>query len=317
VLITGANAGIGKELARQLGTRGEIERVVLACRNRPRTEAARSELQARTGRAIYEVMDLDTADPDSARALSAALASPVDAVVLNAGGTGGPQPQAPTASGAATIFAVNVLGHVALVDAMIEQQKVTQAVVLTGSEAARGVPALRIKRPRFDHTSEDDLAAAIDGSYFDGKRFDASLAYAQAKYLGALWIAAMARRHPHVRFATVSPGGTTGTRIGQDMPGLQRLAFERVVMGPIGTRLGLAHPLATGTARLTAAVTDPAFDGGRFYGSRARTLTGPLVDQATIFSDLANREFQDNADAAIHRFLQDDSARPASAPERA
>jgi NAD(P)-dependent dehydrogenase (short-subunit alcohol dehydrogenase family) len=317
VLITGANAGIGRELARQLGSRGEIERIVLACRDRPRAEAARSELRAQTGRAIFEVMELDTTDPASARALSAALADPVDAIVLNAGGTGGPQPQAPTASGTTTIFAVNVLGHVALVDALIEQRKLTQTAILTGSEAARGVPALRIKRPRFAHTSEDDLVAAIDGSYFRDKRFDASLAYAQAKYLGALWIAATARRHPHLRFATVSPGGTTGTGIGQHMPSLQRLAFERVVMGPVGARLGLAHPLAEGTARLTAAVTDPIFDGGRFYGSRARTLTGPLVDQATIFGDLANPRFQDNADAAIHRFLPDNSVRAASATKRA
>lgn len=88
------------------------------------------------------------------------------------------------------------------------------------------------------------------------------------------------------------------------MPAFQRLAFERIVMGPIGARLGLAHPLAEGTQRLTAAVTDPTFDGGRFYGSRERTLTGPVVDQATIFSDLAEHTFQDNADAAIHRFLR-------------
>jgi len=40
VLITGANAGIGKELARQLGSRPEIERVVLACRNPGKAESA-------------------------------------------------------------------------------------------------------------------------------------------------------------------------------------------------------------------------------------------------------------------------------------
>ncbi|MDW5595175.1 SDR family NAD(P)-dependent oxidoreductase [Conexibacter stalactiti] len=303
MLVTGANAGIGKELACQLGSRAEVDRVVLACRDRERAEAARRELEQRTGRAIFEVADLDSGDPASARALSAALAVPVDAVVLNAGGTGGSRPEALTASGTTTIFAVNVLGHVALVDALIEQRKLTRVVVMTGSEAARGVPALLIKRPRFARTDEHDLTAAIDGSCFSGRRFDASLAYAQAKYVGALWIGAMARRHPHLRFATVSPGGTAGTRIGQDMPALQRLVFERVVMGPVGARLGLAHPLSVGTARLTTAVLDPSFDGGRFYGSGARSLTGPLVDQATIFGDLAVVAFQDSADAAIHRFL--------------
>ena len=33
VLITGANAGIGKEVARQLALRPEIARIYLACRN--------------------------------------------------------------------------------------------------------------------------------------------------------------------------------------------------------------------------------------------------------------------------------------------
>jgi hypothetical protein len=112
----------------------------------------------------------------------------------------------------------------------------------------------------------------------------------------------MARRHPTLRFATVSPGGTSGTHIGTHMPTVQRLAFERLVMGPVGTRLGLAHPLEVGTARLSKAVLDPAYRDGTFYGSRARTLTGPMVDQATIFRDLADTTFQDNADEAIRRF---------------
>jgi hypothetical protein len=40
-----------------------------------------------------------------------------------------------------------------------------------------------------------------------------------------------------------------------------------------------------------------------FYASAANKLTGPLVDQADIFPDLANPSFQDNANEAIHRFI--------------
>src|SRR5208282_3792023 len=36
VLITGANAGIGKDVARQLALRPEMTRIYLACRNRER-----------------------------------------------------------------------------------------------------------------------------------------------------------------------------------------------------------------------------------------------------------------------------------------
>jgi len=40
----------------------------------------------------------------------------------------------------------------------------------------------------------------IDGSFFQGASFDVMLAYGQVKYLGALWMGAMARMHPELRF---------------------------------------------------------------------------------------------------------------------
>ena len=50
VLITGANAGIGKEVARQLALRPEMARIYLACRNQDRATTAKAELEAKTGR---------------------------------------------------------------------------------------------------------------------------------------------------------------------------------------------------------------------------------------------------------------------------
>jgi NAD(P)-dependent dehydrogenase (short-subunit alcohol dehydrogenase family) len=41
ILITGANAGLGKETARQLALKRETKRVILFCRNRVRAEALR------------------------------------------------------------------------------------------------------------------------------------------------------------------------------------------------------------------------------------------------------------------------------------
>ena len=40
-----------------------------------------------------------------------------------------------------------------------------------------------------------------------------------------------------------------------------------------------------------------------FYASAAKTLTGPLVDQADIVADFADPTIQANAYAAIHRFI--------------
>ncbi len=55
VLITGANAGIGKEVARQLASRPEMARIYLACRNRDRATTAKAELEAETGRPAGQI----------------------------------------------------------------------------------------------------------------------------------------------------------------------------------------------------------------------------------------------------------------------
>jgi hypothetical protein len=61
-------------------------------------------------------------------------------------------------------------------------------------------------------TSADELATVIDGSYFANTKPDFNLAFAQAKYIGALWTGYLSRHHPNRRFITVSPGNTTGTQ---------------------------------------------------------------------------------------------------------
>jgi hypothetical protein len=71
----------------------------------------------------------------------------------------------------------------------------------------------------------------------------------------------------------------------------------------LGSALGLVHKLDKGAGRLVEGVTDPTLKSGVFYASAANTITGPLVDQADIFSDLGNLSFQDHANEAIHRFI--------------
>src|SRR5271168_202612 len=96
VLITGANAGIGKDVARQLALRPEMARIYLACRNQDRATTAKAELEAETGRAIFDVVLMDVADLGSVRAGLAAIDGSLDALVMNAGGTGGKTPMALT-----------------------------------------------------------------------------------------------------------------------------------------------------------------------------------------------------------------------------
>jgi NAD(P)-dependent dehydrogenase (short-subunit alcohol dehydrogenase family) len=297
VLITGANAGIGKDVARQLALRPEIARIYLACRNRDRAVTARAELQAATGRSIFDIVVMDVADLGSVRAGLAAIDGSVDALVMNAGVIG-PQSMKLTADGVTTVFATNVLGHVVLLEGLLAEGRLGEVAVLVGSEAARGVPKLRMKRPSFVTTSANELATVIDGSYFAGRKADFNLAFGQVKYIGALWMAYLARQHPDRRFITVSPGGTIGTQSANDLKLPLRLAAKYVMPA-----LGITHKLDVGARRLVDGVTDPTLSSGVFYASAANKVNGPLVNQAEISPDLANLTFQDHAKEAIHRFV--------------
>jgi NAD(P)-dependent dehydrogenase (short-subunit alcohol dehydrogenase family) len=297
VLITGANAGIGKDVARQLALRPEIGRIYLACRNRDRGTTAKSELEAGTGRSIFQVVVMDVADLGSVRVGLAAIDGSVDALVMNAGVIG-PQAMELTAGGVTRMFATNVLGHAVLLEGLLAEGRLGEVAVLVGSEAARGVPMLRMKRPSFVSTSADELATVIDGSYFAGRKADFNLAFGQVKYIGALWMAYLARQHPDHRFVTVSPGGTTGTQAANDMKLPLRIAAKYVMPA-----LGITHKLDVGARRLVDGVTDPTLSSGVFYASPANKVSGPLVNQSDIFPDLANPSFQDHANEAIHRFI--------------
>lgn len=301
VLITGANAGIGKDVARQLALRPDMARIYLACRNKDRAAAAKAELEAETGRRIFDIILIDVANLGSVRAGLEAISGSLDALVMNAGTVGGKTALDLTADGVTTVFATNVLGHAVLLEALLKENRLGEAVY-AGSEAARGVPKLRIKRPSFVSTSADELATVIDGSYFAGRKTDPNLAFGQVKYIAALWMAYLARRHPGRRLITVSPGSTSGTQGPNDFKLPLRLA-AKYVLPVVGPALGISHKLEVGARRLVDGVTDPTLSSGVFYASAANTITGPLVDQADIFPDLANPSFQDHANEAIHRFI--------------
>jgi NAD(P)-dependent dehydrogenase (short-subunit alcohol dehydrogenase family) len=301
-LITGANSGIGKEVARQFADSGSFDAIYLACRNPAKAKAARNELEHATGRSVFTTVPLDTSDLGSVRAAIGLIGSPLRAVVMNAGGTGGSTPMALTADGVTEIFASNVLGHAVLLEELIAADILTGTAVLVGSEAARGVPKLRLPRPTFAENSADEFASVIDGSFYARQKVDAR-AYGHVKYLGALWMSELARRNPHLRLLTVSPGNTAGTDVFRDMGTVLTPLMNRILMPYLLPRFGLAHRVDAGARRLVDATLRDDLDSGKFYASAANTLTGPLVDQADIVDAFADPTIQGHAYEAVHRFV--------------
>ncbi len=175
---------------------------------------------------------MDVADPGSVRAGLAGIDGSIDAVVMNAGGMGGKTPMTLTAYGVTYMFAQNVLGHVVLLETLLAEDRLGEVAVFAGSEAARGLPKMGFKRPSFVSNSADELATVIDGSYFADHKTDVNLAYGQAKYIGALWMAYLARQYPDRRFITMSPGNTTGTQAPNDVALPLRMFAKYVMPAP-------------------------------------------------------------------------------------
>jgi NAD(P)-dependent dehydrogenase (short-subunit alcohol dehydrogenase family) len=303
-MVTGANAGIGKDVARQLALSGRRRKIILACRNPEKANAAKAELEASTGRAIFEIVTVDVSDPKSVQRALGSLKAPLDDLVMNAGGAGGRTPLALTSAGVTQIFATNVLGHVQLLEGLVASGMLKHAAVFAGSEAARGVPKLGMKRPVLETGAVEEFASFCDGSYFRSHRPDTGLAYSQVKLVGALWMASLARRHPRLRLLTVSPGNTSGTEVARDFPPVTRAIMKFILAPMVMPLFGIVHDLDKGAQRLVDGLSDATLNSGGFYASRADALTGPLVDQSTIFPALADATFQDNANAAVHRFLK-------------
>lgn len=110
ILITGANAGIGKETAIEMAERGA--KVILACRDRTRAEIAREEIIRTTGNSNVHVMLLDLASFRSIRAFAKEFlaAEPrLDILINNAGIMGNDRML--TEDGLEMQMGVNYFGH--------------------------------------------------------------------------------------------------------------------------------------------------------------------------------------------------------------
>ena len=303
ILITGANAGLGKETARQLALMGETEKIILACRNPQKAQAAKQELETTTGKQLFKIVIMDVSNPESVRKAVASLPEPVDAIIMNAGGMGGKTPEKMTPSGMNQLSASNILGHVVLVDELLKAGKLKKIAMLASSEAARGIKKMKMERPELKTNSPDELASILDGSYF-GEKFDAMQAYGHVKYVGTLWMSSMARKHPHIKFISMSPGATSGTEVANNAPGMIKFMFKYIMMPVVLPLRGMVHKVDKGAARYIDAIHNEKYQNGGFYASEETKVIGKVVDQFKIYPIMANRTYQDNAHEALHRFIR-------------
>lgn len=302
ILITGANAGLGKETARQMALRAETKRIIMACRNPEKAAIAKKELEESTGKNVFEISIMDVSDVDSVRKAVGQIDGTIDAVVMNAGGMGGRTPGRLTKSGMNELAATNSLGHVVLVDELLKANKINKVVMLASSEAARGIKKMGMNRPALKENSVDELASILDGSYFKPK-FDAMQAYGHVKYVATLWMSSMARKYPNIKFISMSPGATSGTAAADNAPTMVKFMFKYIMMPIVMPLRGMVHKVDKGAERFVDAISSNEYESGKFYASTESKVVGPVMDQAQIMPAFTNQQFQDNANAALHKFI--------------
>ena len=137
-LITGANAGIGRETALALARQGAT--VVMVARNRERGEAALSGVRAESGNADVHLLLADLSSQRQVRALAEAFKARfdrLDALINNAGVVIGRRTL--TEDGVEMTFAVNHLAPFLLTHLLLDTLKASAParVVTVASEAHR------------------------------------------------------------------------------------------------------------------------------------------------------------------------------------
>jgi protochlorophyllide reductase len=241
-VVTGANAGLGLEVAQHLAARGAD--VVLACRNTAKADVAAGRIRARTPGARLEVRALDLADLRSVAAFADGMDGRLDLLVNNAGLMAVDESR--TAQGFETQFGVNHLGHFALTARLLPLLLATPGSRVAtmssmGHRGARGAADPLLERPY--------------------RRWQA---YFQSKLANLLFTAELHRRLTEAGTSTIAlaahPGGSA-TDLGTEGGGLTNRAMTLVA--PLA-----AQPAEVGARPMLRALTDPAARGGEFYGPR-------------------------------------------------
>jgi NAD(P)-dependent dehydrogenase (short-subunit alcohol dehydrogenase family) len=240
-VVTGANRGLGLEIAGALAAAGAA--VVMACRDPEKAVAARQEVLARAPRADAEALALDLASLASIRAFAEALRSRhdrLDLLVNNASAI--LVPEGRTRDGFETHFGTNHLGSFALTGLLIDPLLAAPAarIVNTSSSAHRLTRGLDF----------DDLA-------FERSVYKPMEAYGRSKLATLLFTFELDRRLRRAGAAAVAMAAHPGySNTNPDKGGLlMRLATALV-----------AQPGSMGALPALYAASAPGVQGGDYYG---------------------------------------------------
>ena len=323
-VVTGANGGLGLESARQLALlhHDDETTIFLLCRRESSADEAISALRshleqsgAGSDKINLTFVHFDSSDRNSVDAAVQTLTTNIpdgqhiDDLLCNAGGFTPDTKGTKTKSGATIIAETNLVGHAALIEGLFQSGKLANGksrVVLSASEVGLGEP-FAIKWGN----DVEYYSRIIDGSRY-GKRYTPSTAYGHIKGIIAFYAAALARRHPDIFFAAVTPGSTKGTNL-IDQGSFSNCAINAVLKGFI--KLSGQHSVEDGAKRYIDALVNRRSSGGdndaeyeypsgTFVTSKKKyigaTCAATELSKGKAFGD---KDKQDCAYEAVRKFL--------------
>jgi NAD(P)-dependent dehydrogenase (short-subunit alcohol dehydrogenase family) len=244
-VVTGANSGLGLVVARELARNGA--RVVLACRNLDKGEAARDRIEDAAPDAELELEQLDVASLDSVRGFAGRFRpghAGLDLLINNAGVMATPRGQ--TADGFELQFGTNHLGHFALTGLLLGE--------LEGREDAR-VVTVTSNAHRMGRIAFDDLGGE--------RRYGRWRAYSQSKLANLLFALELDRRlrasGSKVKSFAAHPGYAATNLQHAGPPRLESAIMH------LTNRL-MAQSDEMGALPILYAATEPGLEGGQFIG---------------------------------------------------
>lgn len=244
-VITGADSGVGLEVARVLASWGAS--VVLAVPHLNKGHQAAAEVARNAFHPDVSVQRLDLSSLESVRAAAAELRArlpKIDLLIKNAGVMR--TSRCTTEDGFELQFGVNHLGHFAFAGLLLEKMlSVPGSRVVTVSGAEHRLRA----RIHFDDLQWE-------------RSYDPVAAYGQSKLANLMFTYELQRRLSASGAKTIAVAAHPGY-VQADL-NRDRLAWARVLLDALGPLF--AQSAAMGALPLLRAATDPSVQGGQYYG---------------------------------------------------
>jgi NAD(P)-dependent dehydrogenase (short-subunit alcohol dehydrogenase family) len=256
VIVTGGNAGLGYETAKNIALTDPAYHVVLACRSRSRGAEAAESLRTETGNRNIQAMQMDLASLESVRAFATSFSAegrpPLYGIVCNAGiSAAGVAGSPKTVDGFEMIFGVNHLAHFLLTNLLLPAVEDGGRIVFVTSDL-HNPPVLFPAKARY--VSGDAIAHGKAGmaQYCASKLCNIYCTYELARLIPT-------NTTKRITVNAFNPGALSDTGFSAPTGNAITRGAVRIIGGIMGALIGKQSTAAASGSTLASLITSPEF----------------------------------------------------------